>query len=93
MTDPRDMPHLRAVTELRNPACTDEVCVTCSDVATAVRVYELLGDDLATVETEAGVERVSVALVDARPGDIVLVHAGEAIALVEPSNWPGKRPG
>jgi hydrogenase maturation factor len=33
---------------------------------------------------EVGSEQatVSVALVDARPGDTVLVHAGEAIAVV-----------
>lgn len=61
--------------------CHDEVCVTCSDAAVPVRVVRLLGDDLALVETEAGTEEeVSVALVDARPGDVVMVHAKEAIA-------------
>ncbi|GAB2961384.1 HypC/HybG/HupF family hydrogenase formation chaperone [Nonomuraea fastidiosa] len=65
--------------------CGDEVCVTCSDVAVPVRVLRLLGDDLALVETEAGTEEeVSVALVDARPGDVVLVHAKEAIARRRP---------
>jgi hydrogenase expression/formation protein HypC len=38
---------------------------------------------LAIVETENGPEEVSVALVDAGPGDVVLVHAKEAIAVVE----------
>lgn len=59
------------------------VCITCSDQAVPVVVRELLGDDLALVDTGAGtVEEVSVALVDAAVGDTVLVHAGEAIARV-----------
>ncbi len=60
--------------------CHDGVCVTCSDAAVPVRVLRLLENGLALVETESGPEEVSVALVDARPGDIVLVHAKEAIA-------------
>ncbi|RSN46758.1 hydrogenase assembly protein HupF [Actinomadura sp. WAC 06369] len=63
------------------PECHDGVCVTCSDAAVRVRVRELLGDGLAVVDTAAGPEEVSVALVDARVGDVVLVHAGEAIAV------------
>lgn len=60
-----------------------EVCITCSDTAVAVTVTELLGDDLARVDTGEGTEEeVSVALVDAGVGDVVLVHAGEAIAKV-----------
>ncbi|WP_214107867.1 HypC/HybG/HupF family hydrogenase formation chaperone [Acrocarpospora catenulata] len=58
-----------------------EVCLTCSDQAVPARVLRLLGDGLAEVETGCGTEEVSVALVDARPGDVVLVHAKEAIAV------------
>jgi hydrogenase maturation factor len=47
-----------------------------------VRVVRLLPDDLADVDTGRGTEVVSVALVSAVPGDTVLVHAGEAIAVV-----------
>jgi len=65
------------------PDCHDDVCITCSDTAVAVTVLSLLGDGLAEVATERGTEEVSVALVPARVGDTVLVHAGEAIALVE----------
>jgi hydrogenase maturation factor len=68
------------------PECHDDVCITCSDVAVAVRVHEVRGDGLAVVETEAGLEEVSVALVEAGPGDLVLVHAKEAIAVVERSS-------
>jgi len=45
-------------------------------------VRELLPGGLAIVDTEAGPEEVSVALVVAAPGDVVLVHAKEAIAVV-----------
>jgi D-sedoheptulose 7-phosphate isomerase len=63
-------------------ACTDDHCITCSDEAVEVVVMELIGDGLARVDTGAGLEEVSVALVDAVVGSRVLVHAGEAIAVV-----------
>ena len=66
------------------PQCHDDVCVTCSDSAVPVTVVRLLGDDLAAVDTGSGEEEVSVAFVSARPGDTILVHAGEAIAVVAP---------
>jgi hydrogenase maturation factor len=65
------------------PECHDEVCITCSDSAVRVTVLRVLDDELAVVRTEAGTEEeVSVALVAARPGDTILVHAGEAIATL-----------
>ena len=64
------------------PECHDQVCVTCSDQAIAVTVLRLLDDDLAVVDTGAGEEEVSVALVTARVGDTILVHAREAIAVI-----------
>ena len=66
------------------PVCTDEVCITCGDVAVPVRVVRLLADDLAVVEVEGHEEEVSVALVAAEVGATLLVHAGEAIARVDP---------
>lgn len=62
------------------PECHDQACVTCSDLALEARVIELLGDDLARVEVGGETETISIALVEARPGDIILVHAREAIA-------------
>jgi hydrogenase expression/formation protein HypC len=63
--------------------CPGEVCITCSDAAVEVTVAELLDDGMAVVDTGAGTrEEVSVALVDAAVGDVVLVHAGEAIGRV-----------
>ena len=69
--------------ELRPGPCTDDVCITCGDVAVPVRVVQLLPNDLAVVEVEGREEEVSVALVSASVGDTLLVHAGEAIASVE----------
>jgi hydrogenase expression/formation protein HypC len=62
--------------------CHDEICITCSDAAVEVRVLRLLEDELAVVDTGAGEETVSVALVTAGVGDTILVHAREAIAVV-----------
>jgi hypothetical protein len=66
-------------------SCDGDVCITCSDQAVEVRVVRLLGDDLALVDTgvHGGTfETVSIALVDAGVGDVVLVHAKEAIGVV-----------
>jgi len=77
MTAHSAQPPRRAVAE-----CHDDVCITCSDTAVEVTVLRLLGDGLALVDAGQGEEEVSVALVEAQPGDTVLVHAGEAIAIV-----------
>ena len=66
----------------RVPDCHDDVCITCSDAAVEVTVLRLLEDELAIVDTGQGEEEVSVALVAAQPGDRILVHAREAIAVV-----------
>jgi hydrogenase expression/formation protein HypC len=72
----------RAQAPAATPECPDNVCVTCSDTAVAVTIRRLLDDDLAVVDTGSGEEEVSVALVSASVGDKILVHAGEAIAVV-----------
>jgi hydrogenase expression/formation protein HypC len=66
---------------MTGPECFEDVCITCSDQAVPVVVVELREHDLALVDTGRGLEEVSVALVDARVGDTVLVHAKEAIAI------------
>jgi hydrogenase expression/formation protein HypC len=63
--------------------CHGPVCITCSDQAVPVVVLRLLPADLAIVDAGGHEEEVSVALVDAEVGDTVLVHAGEAIAVVD----------
>lgn len=63
--------------------CEGPTCITCSDVAVPVRVARLLPGGLALVEAAPGrTEEISVALVEASVGDVVLVHAGEALAVV-----------
>jgi hydrogenase expression/formation protein HypC len=62
--------------------CGEDICITCSDTAVQVTVLRLLADELAVVDTGAGEETVSVALVTAAVGDTILVHAREAIAVV-----------
>jgi hydrogenase expression/formation protein HypC len=64
------------------PHCYGDVCITCSDTAVEVTVLRLVEDELAVVDTGLGEETVSVALVTARVGDTILVHAREAIAVV-----------
>lgn len=64
------------------PECHGEVCITCSDEAVAVRIVEVLPDDLAVVDTGFGNEEVSIAFVTAGVGDQILVHAKEAIAVL-----------
>ncbi|MCW2902574.1 MAG: phosphoheptose isomerase [Streptosporangiaceae bacterium] len=64
-------------------AISGAVCVTCADEALPGTVVRMLGRDLAVVETGGRQERVSVALVDAMVGDTVLVHAKEALVVVD----------
>lgn len=67
----------------RTPQCYDDVCITCSDQAVPVTIVRLLDHELAIADTGVSQEEISVALVDARVGDIVLVHAKEAIARLD----------
>jgi len=70
------------------PECRGDMCITCADTAVAVRIREVKTGGLAVVDTEAGPEEISIALVEAAPGDVVLVHAKEAIAVVESGQAP-----
>jgi hydrogenase expression/formation protein HypC len=64
--------------------CSGDHCITCGDIAVEVTVLRLLSDALAVVDTGQGAEEeVSVALVSAEVGDTILVHASEAIAVVQ----------
>jgi hypothetical protein len=66
------------------PECTEEICITCSDEGRLGEIVTLSADGLAQVRTPAGVEAVDTTLIeDARPGDLVLIHAGAAVTLVE----------
>jgi hydrogenase expression/formation protein HypC len=58
---------------------TDGVCITCGDQALPGWVVALLEDGMARVDVDGVGEEVSVELIDAAVGDIVLVHAKVAI--------------
>lgn len=65
------------------PACTDEHCITCGDVAEPMRVLKIDRErELALCEDDAGERRtVEIALVaPVEIDDALLVHAGTAIA-------------
>ena len=63
------------------PECDDEVCITCSDEGRLAEVVMVDGDE-ATVRTAEGEECIDVSLIEPpRSGDLVLVHAGFAIAV------------
>ncbi len=65
-------------------ACADEVCVTCSDEGRVGEVVAVVGAHDATVRVAGDVEAVDVTLVaPVLPGELVLVHAGTAIALLD----------
>jgi hydrogenase expression/formation protein HypC len=67
-------------------ACGDH-CITCSDEGVPMQVERIDGDrGLALCSTADGSKStVEIALVDVRPGDRVLVHAGVALAELSPA--------
>ena len=74
-----------ARTSIAEPATVGRnTCITCGDVAIPMRVVRTGDDGLADCVTEDGrTSQVELALVDAGPGDEVLVHACVAIQLLE----------
>ena len=61
-------------------SCDETHCVTCSDEGVEMRVLEPGEDGLAVCE---GGEVMTELVGPVEPGDVVLVHAGVAIARVE----------
>jgi hydrogenase expression/formation protein HypC len=58
-------------------------CITCGDVAIPMRVVRAREDGLADCVTDEGAaSTVDISLVDAAPGDEVLVHACVAIQVL-----------
>lgn len=79
---------LRVVPPPPAPVCDPDPatgrCATCADEAVEGRVLGLGEDDLADVEMDGAVRTVAIELLEGvRAGDVVLVHAGVAIARVE----------
>jgi len=57
-----------------------DVCITCGDVAVALEVVSVDGNDAMCRAADGGTERVAVELVaPVAPGDRVLVHARVAL--------------
>ena len=70
-------------TSIAEPA-EHAMCITCGDVAIPMRVVGVGADGLADCVTEEGeASQVELALVDAGPGDEVLVHACVAIQRLD----------
>jgi len=60
-----------------------ERCLTCADEAVAARVRSVEGLE-AVIAVDEDTERVAIDLVpDARPGDLLLCHAGIALERLE----------
>ncbi len=77
-------PGLLASASNPDDACTDDVCITCSDAGVLAEVATVLDRQHAVVRARGRLETIDTTLVDAlRPGDVVLVHAGTALTRVE----------
>jgi hypothetical protein len=77
-------PGLLMPTAAVDPDGRGSACVTCSDEGRLAEVVHVDPVDAAVVRTGAGIERVDVSLVQpVQPEDLLLVHAGIAIAVVE----------
>jgi hydrogenase maturation factor len=67
-----------------SPACTDDVCITCSDEGRVAEVAAVHEAGSAVVLAAGLLETVDVSLIDpVRPGDLVLVHAGVALTVLQ----------
>lgn len=63
-----------------------ERCVTCSDEAVAAAVVAVDGVEAVVFVDGGATERVAIDLVpDARPGDVLLCHAGIALERLGPA--------
>ncbi|CAN5200537.1 hypothetical protein BH20ACT3_BH20ACT3_02560 [soil metagenome] len=75
------------VTALREPEVDGDRCITCSDEARMAEIISTSSDGLAEVRIDGERAHVDVSLIDhAGPDDLVLVHAGTAIAAVRVGN-------
>lgn len=67
----------------RDEDCSSPVCVTCSDEGRLAEVVRVRSSSTAEARTPTGIEEVDTTLVGTcRPGDLLLVHAGQALTLV-----------
>lgn len=60
-------------------------CITCADEGQVAEIVEVMADGLARVRVAGVIETIDTTLLDSpTPDDLVLVHAGTAIASVDP---------
>jgi hypothetical protein len=76
--------HPGLVTTDHESDCSDgDVCITCSDEGRVGEVIAIDGPDRSRVRTARGVEMINTTMIGTvAPGDLVLIHAGAAIAEV-----------
>lgn len=68
-------------------ACTEEVCITCSDEGQVAEIVALKNGGQAEALAGGKRETIDVSLVDeVQCGDLVLVHAGAALTTLEPTS-------
>ncbi len=76
--------HPGLLTKIDDGVCVDgEACITCSDEGRLGEVITTADDGSARVRTARGIETIDTTIVAVvAPGDLVLIHAGAAIAEV-----------
>jgi hypothetical protein len=75
--------HPGLLTPATEADCLDEVCITCSDEGRLGEVIAAENFGRARVRTANGIELVDTTIIaDVSPGDLVLIHAGTAIAEI-----------
>ena len=63
---------------------TEEICITCSDEGRLAEVVATGPGYQARVRTPGGIEVIDTTLIGTpQPGDLVVVHAGSAVTLIE----------
>jgi hydrogenase maturation factor len=76
-----------------NGGCTEDVCITCSDEGRVAEVTSVGAWGQAEVLAAGRSETVDISLVDpVDPGDLVLVHAGVALTLLDAGGLQRSRP-
>ena len=67
------------------PACGDDVCITCSDEGRLAEVVAVVHGGRANVLANGNRETIDISLLEpVQPGDLVLVHAGVALTALTP---------
>ena len=68
----------------RAPECNDDVCITCSDEGVVAEVTIVHDETSVEVVAAGRPETIDASLVEpVEPGDLVLVHAGVALTILE----------